>query len=182
MTCTDLTVTGDQLREAVGTFPSDVTIVTTHDGEGAEVGMTVSAFTSLSLEPAMVMFSVANSSSSLPYLTVGAPIGISVLSDGQGGLARQFATRGIDRFAGVDTVQRGRGVSIIDASAAWFAGEISNAFPGGDHTIFTIAVEECDAAEGVRPLLYQQGRFHGWSEPGSSVWPLCALVAPHPPT
>lgn len=167
MTCTDLTVTGDQLREAVGTFPSGITIVTARNGAGAEVGMTVSAFTSLSLEPAMVMFSVANSSSSFPYLTVGAHIGISVLADGQGGLARQFATRGIDRFAGVDTVQRGRGVSIIEASAAWFSGEIINAFPGGDHTIFTIAVEECDITEGVRPLLYQQGHFHDWGEPGS---------------
>lgn len=166
MTCTDLTVTGDQLRKAVGIFPSGVTIVTTQE-EGVDVGMTVSAFASLSLEPAMVMFSVATTSSSMPYLRVGAPIGISVLAEDQGGLARQFATRGIDRFADVDTVRRGRGVAIIDDSAAWFSGEIINVFPGGDHMIFTVAVSDCDTAEGVSPLLYQQGRFHEWSKSNS---------------
>lgn len=166
MTCAELTVTGEQLRETVGTFPSGVTIVTTHDG-GRDVGLTVSAFTSLSLEPAMVMFSVASTSSSIPYLTAGAPVGISILADGQAALARQFATRGIDRFSGVDTIRRGQEVPIIDGSAAWFAGEIMDVFPGGDHAIFTVAVRECGTAAGVRPLLYQQGRFHDWGAQSS---------------
>ncbi len=161
MTCADLTVTGDQLKAAVRTFPSGVTIVTTRSG-GEDVGLTVSAFSSLSLDPAMVVLSVANSSTSLPHLTVGAPVGVSVLAEGQGGLARQFSVRGIDRFAGVDLVRRGRGVALIDGAAAWFAGEIVNAFPGGDHTILTISVAECGTGDDARPLLYQRGRTHDW--------------------
>lgn len=162
MMCAELTVTGEQLRETVGTFPSGVTVVTTHEG-GVDVGMTVSAFASLSLEPAMVMFSVANTSSSMPYLTVGAPLGISVLAETQAGLARQFSTRGIDRFEGVDILRRERNISVLGDSAAWFSGEIVNAFPGGDHTIFTVAVSECAVNDGIRPLLYQQGQFHNWA-------------------
>lgn len=161
MTCADLTVTGDQLRAAVGTFPSGVTVVTTRSGD-ADVGLTVSAFSSLSLEPAMVVLSVDNASTSLPHLTVGAPVGVSVLAEGQGGLARQFATRGIDRFAGVDLVRRARGVALIDGAAAWFAGEIVNAFPGGDHTILTVSVAGCGTQVDARPLLYQRGRTHDW--------------------
>lgn len=161
MTSVDLTVSGEQLRATVGTFPSGVTVVTTRS-EGEDVGLTVSAFSSLSLEPAMVVLSVDNSSTSLPYLTVGAPVGISVLAEGQGGLAGQFSRRGIDRFAGVDVFRRGAGVAIIEDAAAWFAGEIINAFPGGDHTILTISVNECGTSDDARPLLYQRGRIHDW--------------------
>lgn len=161
MTCADLTVTGDQLRAAVGTFPSGVTVVTTRSGAG-DVGLTVSAFSSLSLEPAMVVLSVDNSSTSLPHLTVGAPVGVSVLAEGQGRLARQFGTRGIDRFAGVDVLRRGRGVALIEGAAAWFAGEVVAAFPGGDHTILTVSVAECGTTDDARPLLYQRGRVHDW--------------------
>lgn len=161
MTLADLTVSGDQLRAAVGTFPSGVTIVTTRSG-GEDVGLTVSAFSSLSLEPAMVVLSVDNGSSSLPYLTVGAPVGISVLAEGQGGLAGQFSRKGIDRFAGVDIVRRTNDVALIEGAAAWFAGEIVNAFPGGDHTILTVSVADCGTEDDARPLLYQRGRIHDW--------------------
>ncbi len=162
MTVADLTVTGEQLRAAVGTFPSGVTVVTTLTPSGEDVGLTISAFSSLSLEPAMVVLSVDNASQSLPYLTVGQPLGISVLAEGQGGLAHQFSRRGIDRFAGVGTHRRGRGVAVIDGAAAWFTGEIVNAFPGGDHTILTVAVHDCGTHEDARPLLYQRGQVHDW--------------------
>ncbi|GAB3707129.1 flavin reductase family protein [Corynebacterium nasicanis] len=164
VTVAELSVTGDQLRAAVGTFPSGVTVVTTLKEDGTDVGLTVSAFASLSLEPAMVLLAVDNASTSLPYLTVGAPLGISVLADGQGPVAYQFSKRGVDRFAGVAT-QRGRGgVALIDAAAAFFVGDITAAYPGGDHTILTVAVRECGTHETARPLLYQRGQVHDWPE------------------
>ena len=162
LTVADLTVTGDQLRAAVGTFPSGVTVVTTLKEDGSDVGLTVSAFSSLSLEPAMVVLAVDNGSTSLPYLTVGGPIGVSVLSEGQGGVAYQFSRRGIDRFEGVGIHRRTHGVATIDGAAAWFAGTIAGAFPGGDHTILTVLVEDCGTLEEARPLLYQRGQVHDW--------------------
>jgi len=157
-----MTVTGDQLRAAVGTFPSGVTVVTTLREDGTDVGLTVSAFTSLSLEPAMVLLAVDNASTSLPFLGVGRPVGISVLAEGQGPVAYRFSSRGVDRFAGVVTRRGARGVALIDAAAAYFAGEITAAFPGGDHTILTVAVHECGTTEEARPLLYQRGQLHDW--------------------
>ncbi|MDO5511384.1 flavin reductase family protein [Corynebacterium sp.] len=162
MTVTDPSVTGEQLRAAVGTFPSGVTVVTTLGADGTDVGLTVSAFSSLSLEPAMVVLAVDNTSSSLPWLTVGAPLGISVLAEGQGPIAHQFARKGVDRFAGVGTHRGGGGVVLIDAAAAWFTGEIAAAFPGGDHTILTVAVHGCGTHDSARPLLYQRGKVHDW--------------------
>ncbi|MDO5670770.1 MAG: flavin reductase family protein [Corynebacterium sp.] len=164
MTVADRTVTGEQLRAVVGTFPSGVTVVTTLREDGTDVGLTVSAFSSLSLEPAMVLLAVDNNSTSLPYLTVGAPVGISVLADGQGPIAYQFSRRGVDRFAGVDTHRGARGVALIDAAAAYFAGDITAAYPGGDHTILTVAVHDCGTHASARPLLYQRGQVHDWPE------------------
>lgn len=164
VTVTDLTVTGDKLRAVVGTFPSGVTVVTTRREDGTDVGLTVSAFSSLSLEPAMVVLSVDNGSTSLPYLTVGQLLGISVLAEGQGPIAYQFSRRGVDRFAGVAMQRRDSGVLLVDAAAAWFTGEIVNAFPGGDHTILTVAVHDCGTHDGARPLLYQRGQVHAWPE------------------
>lgn len=160
----DLTVSGERLRATVGTFPSGVTVVTTLREDGTDVGLTVSAFSSLSLEPAMVVLAVDNGSTSLPYLQVGRPLGISVLADGQGSVAYQFSRRGIDRFAGVATQRGGAGVALIDGAAAWFVGEIVDAFPGGDHTILTVAVHDCGTHEQARPLLYQRGQVHDWPE------------------
>lgn len=162
MTPAGVTVSGDRLRTVVGTFPSGVTIVTTVAETGEDVGLTVSAFSSLSLDPAMVVLSVDNTSQSLPYLTVGGPIGVSVLSEGQGGVAYQFSRRGIDRFEGVGIHRRTHGVATIDGVAAWFAGTIAGAFPGGDHTILTVLVEDCGTLEEARPLLYQRGQVHDW--------------------
>ena len=107
----------DKLRGASGAFPKGTTVVTTLH-EGADAGMTVSAFSSLSLDPPLVMLSVGNHSSSLPKLIEGNPIAISVLAQGQAPLAQQFARKGIDRFAGVDTHRTALDVPVISGAAS----------------------------------------------------------------
>ncbi|RNE48346.1 flavin reductase family protein [Corynebacterium alimapuense] len=158
------TVSGDQLRAVVGTFPSGITVVTVNAETGADIGLTISAFSSLSLEPAMVVFSVDSNSRSLPHLEVGAFVGISVLAEGQAEIASRFARRGIDRFEGVETIRDEHGPMLIDGAAAWFVGAVVNAFEGGDHTILTVEVHACGANEKTRPLLYQRGRVHDWAD------------------
>ncbi|WP_025251590.1 flavin reductase family protein [Corynebacterium vitaeruminis] len=154
-------VSAERLRETVGTFPSGVTIITTVDG-GEDVGMTVSSFASLSLEPAMVSFSLALSSSKIKHFRVGSPVGISVLADHQAEYARQFSRKVADRFEGVD-VWRNSEPRLITDAAAWFDGEIAAAYPGGDHTIFTVLVKECGTHDEAKPLLYQRGQMNNWS-------------------
>lgn len=157
-------VSAERLRAAAGTFPTGVTIVTTHTPEGQDVGLTVSAFSSLSLDPAMVVLSVDNASTSLPYLQLGGPIGVSVLAEGQDHLARQFSRRGIDRFDGVHTERHANNVPTVHGAAAWFVGHIAHFHAGGDHTIITVAVEDCGTDESTRPLLYQRGQIHLFPE------------------
>lgn len=94
------TVNGTQLRDTVGSFPSGVTVVTTTDGE-VDHGLTVSAFVSLSLEPAMVLVSIDKKSSVVPFLEQGSPVAVSVLSEEQSDLAITFGRHLENKFDGV---------------------------------------------------------------------------------
>lgn len=152
------TVSAEQLRKTVGTFPSGVTVVTARNSSGEDIGMAVSSFASLSMDPPMILVSVANTASAMPHLGVGTELGISVLAEGQGWVARQFSRKGIDRFEGVDTWRGTDEVVLIDDAAAWFTGKISAALPGGDHTIFTVLVDDCGTTDDARPLLYKRGQ------------------------
>lgn len=153
-------VSADQLRQVVGTFPSGVTVVTAHNDTGEDIGMAVSSFASLSVDPPMILVSVGNSASAMPHLGVGTELGVSVLAEGQAWIARQFSRKGIDRFADVDA-WRGEGdVVLIGGAAAWFTGRIEAALPGGDHTIFTVTVDDCGTVDDTNPLLYKRGQTY----------------------
>lgn len=160
MTQDQPTVGAEQLRRVVGTFPSGVTVVTARDSAGGDVGMAVSSFASLSMDPPMILVSVANTASAMPHLGIGTGLGISVLGEGQAWVARQFSRKGIDRFAGVDKWRGTGGVVLVDGAAAWFTGRISAALPGGDHTIFTVTVDDCGTTDDARPLLYKRGQTY----------------------
>ncbi|WP_233195637.1 flavin reductase family protein [Corynebacterium sp. 13CS0277] len=153
------TVSGAELRSAAGMFPSGVTVVTTR-AAGVDYGMTVSAFASLSLEPAMVLVSIESTSHTLPHLAPGCPVAVSVLSDGQLEHAVQFARHVPDRFAGVPLRREGdAGVPVLSEAAAFFVGTVASWADGGDHTIVTIFVEECHVDVTREPLRYHQGRL-----------------------
>lgn len=156
--------TSTHYRETVANFPSGVTVVTTRDG-GEDFGLTVSAFTSLSLDPPMVLVSIDRKSKSHQHLVEGAPIGISVLAAGHTDVAVQFARHVDDRFAGINIVRRGeQGIPFVGDAAAWFLGDVRDRYVGGDHIIITVAVRECGWHDGGRPLLYRGGRLHNWPD------------------
>ncbi|MBI8988264.1 flavin reductase family protein [Corynebacterium meridianum] len=155
------TVSGLELRTAVGSFPSGVTVVTSHS-EGMDIGLTVSAFASLSLEPAMVVVCIENKSKSLPHLAVGREVGISVLASDQLELAVQFARHVENRFAGVEIERRGEiGVPFISGAVAWFLGVVDSWYKGGDHTIVTVSVTKCGRIREADPLIYIKGKLEG---------------------
>ena len=156
--------TSTHYRETVANFPSGVTVVTTRDG-GVDFGLTVSAFTSLSLDPPMVLVSIDRKSKSHQHLVEGAPIGISVLAAGHTDVAVQFARHVDDRFAGINIVRRGeQDIPFVGDAAAWFLGDVRDRYVGGDHIIITVAVRECGWHDGGRPLLYRGGRLHNWPD------------------
>ena len=156
--------TSTHYRETVANFPSGVTVVTTRDS-GEDFGLTVSAFTSLSLDPPMVLVSIDRKSKSNQHLVEGAPIGISVLAAGHTDVAVQFARHVDDRFAGINIVRRGeQDIPFVGDAAAWFLGDVRDRYVGGDHIIITVAVRECGWHDGGRPLLYRGGRLHNWPD------------------
>ena len=156
--------TSTHYRETVANFPSGVTVVTTRDG-GEDFGLTVSAFTSLSLDPPMVLVSIDRKSKSHQHLVEGAPIGISVLAAGHTDVAVQFARHVDDRFAVINIVRRGeQDIPFVGDAAAWFLGDVRDRYVGGDHIIITVAVRECGWHDGGRPLLYRGGRLHNWPD------------------
>ena len=152
------------LRKMRGLFASGVTVVTTvHDGKLR--GITVSAFASVSLNPPLVMVSLANESESKEWIAESGIFVVNILSDEQEFLAERFAARAPivnTRFDGVPYHTAITGSPIIDDSVAWYDCRVETSHDGGDHTIFIGRVEAIGfGAEGKQPLLYFANRYAG---------------------
>ncbi|MDE2401056.1 MAG: flavin reductase family protein [Burkholderiales bacterium] len=151
--------TSEDLRAALGQFTTGVTIVTTHTPQGHLVGLTANSFNSVSLSPPLVLWSLANKSTSLPGFISSAHYAINVLAADQRLLAERFATRGIDRFEGVNWRPGMTGAPVIQGAVAVFECAHRHHYDEGDHVIFVGRVEHCTRRVGAAPLVFQGGRF-----------------------
>jgi flavin reductase (DIM6/NTAB) family NADH-FMN oxidoreductase RutF len=149
-------VTSDLFKAVMGSVCTPVTVVTAFDGERPH-GTTVSAFSSLSLTPPMVLVALDEKSDLLAMLHSSSRFGINILSHAQDGLAGQFATKGGDKFAGVDWAPRAGAPHILN-SACWFSCEVASLVSGGDHTIVLGNVIETDYLDHA-PLTYHRRSF-----------------------
>lgn len=152
-------------KDAMSQLAAAVAIVTTGTDD-APHGTTVSAFMSLSLEPPMVLVSLDKRSSLLAQLGVGAPIGINVLSTEQNALARRFASKGVDRFAGVEWAVADGAPKLV-GDHTWVAGTVGRIIEAGDHFLVLVDVHATEVNANC-PLLYWQREFgtHGTIQPG----------------
>jgi flavin reductase (DIM6/NTAB) family NADH-FMN oxidoreductase RutF len=144
-----------QFRYALSQFATGVTVITTRLEDGKFFGLTASSFNSLSLEPPLVLWSLARGASSMPLFTDNTHYVINVLSANQAALAERFAQRIDNRFDGVEFELSHTGLPIIKGVTAWFECHNRSRYPEGDHVIFVGEVERCDAES--RPALV----FHG---------------------
>jgi len=149
------------LKAVAGAFPSGVTVITTAPA-GKPVGMTVSSFTSVSLDPPLILVCVARTANCLPAFRVGSPMGVNVLSSTQAQVARTFASRVEDRFAAVAHRSGPHGVPLIEDTAAWMSTHIARIYDGGDHLILLARVHALHRSP-LTPLLYQAGTMHDWT-------------------
>ena len=141
-------------------FATGVTIVTARSAQGDLIGLTVSSFNAVSLTPPLVLWSLANTATSMPVFAAGAPYAIHVLSAQQQALAERFATRGIDRWAGVEHTLGVSGAPLLHGAVATFECFNRSRYDEGDHVIFVGEVERCTHTAGIPPLLYHGGRFY----------------------
>lgn len=147
-----------QFRNALGTFTTGVTVVTTRDASGRDVGLTVNSFNSVSLDPPMVLWSLIRTSGNLQAFLDNGHFAVHILSNQQEALSGRFASRNIDKFEGL-TVGRGHGdVPLLADCCARFECRIASHYEGGDHVILVGEVLNFEHF-GRPPLVYQSGGY-----------------------
>ena len=149
-----------EFRAALGMFATGVTIVTARGADGTRIGLTANSFNSVSLEPPLVLWSLARASGSMPTLGTGSHYAINVLAADQKELAERFARRSGNRFQGVDFIDGVAGAPLLQGAVAVFECFNRSRYEEGDHVIFVGEVERCTHRVGVPPLLYHGGHFY----------------------
>jgi flavin reductase (DIM6/NTAB) family NADH-FMN oxidoreductase RutF len=149
----------DDFRRILGHFAAGVTVVTTCDGEARPTGLTASAFTSVSLEPPLVLVCVDHKSNSYPALRESGRFAINILRIEQEPISRRFASTLLDKFEAVPFHLSSLGLPLIDDALAHIECITVNTHGAGDHTIFVGRVEQASVGEG-EPLLYYRGRYN----------------------
>lgn len=145
-------------RNALSQFATGVTVITTRLEDGRFFGLTASSFNSVSLDPPLVLWSLAQGASSLPVFTDNSHYVINVLSADQAPLAERFSQRIDNRFEGVAFDLSHTGLPILHGVAAWFECHNRSRYPEGDHVIFVGEVERCDLLP-QPALVFHGGRF-----------------------
>jgi flavin reductase (DIM6/NTAB) family NADH-FMN oxidoreductase RutF len=147
-----------RLREVLGHFASGVTVVTAVDDDGP-LGFTCQSFSSLSLDPPLVVFAPSRTSATWPRLRGLGRFCINVLAEGQDAVSQSFARSGVDKFAGVDWTPSAQGSPVLDGVVAWIDTQLWAEYDGGDHTLVAAKVLDLGADPTLRPLLYHRGSY-----------------------
>jgi len=149
-------------RKAMGQFATGVTVVTVEREPGLVYGMTANAFTSVSLNPMLILICVDERSKMLPLLHSRKHFGISVLRDNQRELSKYFAqseqNAAAENRLGVRFRWTSTGVPVLEETALQLSCTVASAHIAGDHTIFVARVEEAEI-QGGEPLLFFQGEY-----------------------
>lgn len=147
-------------RQALGSFPTGVTVVTMLDQNGALQGLTASAFSAVSLDPPLVLVCVGYNSRSYHVLVAARRYAIHILREDQVGIARAFARPGMARGDVVPWSLNARGLPVLDDYLTLLECRLAEEHRGGDHAILVGEVESISAPdEDARPLLYYRGRL-----------------------
>jgi flavin reductase (DIM6/NTAB) family NADH-FMN oxidoreductase RutF len=159
-----------ELRTALGQFATGVTVITARDGDGRPVGLTANSFTSLSLEPPLVLWCLGRRAMSLPAFRGCGWFGVNVLASHQHHLSRLFATAGADKFAGTEVKEGPSGVPLLAGALAHFVCRNVRQIEAGDHVIMIGEVEHYETHDG-EPLVFHSGSYrvttrHPELEPG----------------
>ena len=147
------------LRTALGGFATGVTIVTCRTATGEPVGLTVSSFNALSLEPPMVLWSLRLASPSLHAFDTASHFAVNVLAEAQVDLSRRFSSNAPDKFSEGAWADGAGGAPVLAGCAAAFECQLASHQTAGDHRLYlgrVLAVH----SQAVPPLLHHGGRYH----------------------
>ena len=152
-------ISADEFRHTLSHFASGVTVITVCDRDGRPTGLTASAFTSVSLDPPLILVCVDHKSQSYPALVAGKVFAVNVLCHDQEHVSRRFATTKIEnKFEGVPFSVSPMGLPLLDNALAHLECATVNVHIEGDHSIFVGRVEQVRTGSGL-PLVYYRGRY-----------------------
>lgn len=167
ITATSPALTSDRLRHVMGHFATGVTIVTAY-GEAGPIGMAVNSFTSVSLDPPLVLICPARTSFTWPAIRKSGRFCINVMGSEHADFTRRFCQEPKDRFADLGWVDRPAGPA-LDSAVAWIECEVSKEHDAGDHTIVVARVNEVDVADAVDPLVFFRGTYGTFHTPAANA-------------
>jgi 4-hydroxyphenylacetate 3-hydroxylase, reductase component len=147
-------------RRALGCFPTGVAVVTTRTADGTPVGLTVSSFNSVSLDPPLVLWSIDRASDCYDTILAARYFAVNILSLAELPLATRFSRKDGNRFAGLTCRKGVGGVPLLPGFAACFECETEHRYDGGDHVIIVgrvLAFEDHDK----EPLIFHRGEYYG---------------------
>ncbi len=154
-----------EFRNALGCFATGVTVITTLNEDGEPAGVTIGSFTSLSLTPPLILWSLALSACCIDVFRKARYFAVNVLAADQHHLSDRFAVKGKNRFAGVPVNKSKVGLPLIEGCCAWFECRNETSYPGGDHLILIGQVEHFRQDRTKVPLIFHQGRYCSIVEP-----------------
>lgn len=157
-----------QLRKVLGQFATGITVITTVH-EGAPQGMTVNSFTSVSLDPPLILFCADKRARTGVAVGASGTFAVNVLREDQRGLSDLFAGRGTDEERQAELVAIGApapatGSPLLPDALAWLDCRVTQAIDAGDHVVYLGEVLDASAGEGGAPLLYYRGTYQGLDE------------------
>lgn len=148
------------LRRVCGAYATGVAIVSAAGVDGAQCGLTINSFTSVSLDPPLILWSLRSASPSLPHFDGDGPFAISILAEGQNDLAMRFARPAEDKFDGVPVQDGSLGAPLIGGSVAHLECRPYSRMEAGDHIVFVWEVVAVSEAPLEAPLAFFGGKFH----------------------
>jgi flavin reductase (DIM6/NTAB) family NADH-FMN oxidoreductase RutF len=165
-----------EFRNALGLFPTGVTVITARAPDGELLGITVSSFNSVSLEPPLVLFSVARSSHSLRPLETSGRYAVNLLRQGQSELSNRFARAHEKSWDGLGYREGTGGTPMLDGAAAVFQCVPHATYDGGDHVIFVGRVESFHTRGASEPLVFYNGAYRELRGPMENMQHFDALM------
>ncbi|MCR6502842.1 flavin reductase [Shinella sp. CPCC 101442] len=157
------------LRRAFGTFVTGVTILTTCEADGTPRGMTANSFTSVSLDPPLLLVCVAKSASSYATFTAANCFAVNILHEGQVDVSAIFASKSPDKFKSVNHDRVHTGAPVLTDSLTWFDCSLTSSVDAGDHAILIGQVRAFGTSP-TAPLGFCRGRYASVKDPLPAGW------------
>lgn len=166
---TDTPIDPIALRRAFGTFVTGVTVITTRDEDGMPRGMTANSFTSVSLDPPLLLVCVAKSASSYQAFTSAGCFAVNILHEGQVDVSGTFASKAQDKFQSVTHDNIHTGAPVLTDSLTWFDCTTFSTVDAGDHAVLIGQVRAFGTSP-TAPLGFCRGRYASVKDPLPNGW------------